>query len=133
VAELQALSSALTDQLPPEAVSGTYFPATHQLALTFDEPVQPGTVVPASIAIDANNDGVADITLDSGCTVLTPGNASVLTIQVSTAVHNAFVALANRNAMKLLLAAGAVRDAAGNLVATLTDAGNVPVSYGPPR
>ncbi len=132
VAELQALSNALTDQLPPEAVSGTYFPATRQLALSFDEPVQPGTVVPASIAIDANNDGVADVTLDGGCTVLTPGNASALTIQVSTAVHNAFVALANRNAMKLLLAPGAVRDVAGNLVAALTDAGNVPVSYGPP-
>ncbi len=132
VAELETLASGLTDQLPPEAVSGTYFPATHQLALTFDEPVQAGHVVRTSIAIDQNNDGVADVTLDNGCTVLTTGNAATITVLVSNAVHTAITGLANKNAMELLLVAGAVRDAAGNLVATLTHTGNVPVSYGPP-
>ncbi len=132
IAELAALSAGLTDQLLPEAVSGTYFPATQQLALTFDEPVQAGNVVVSGIRIDADNDGLADVTLDGGCTVLTAGNASTLTLQVSNAVHNAIQALPNRNAMELLLNAGAVRDVAGNLIATLTHTGNVPVSYGPP-
>lgn len=132
IAELDALSAGLTDQLAPEAVSGTYYPATKQLTLTFDEPVQAGAITLGSIAIDQNNDGVADATLGAGCTVLTSGNASTLTIQVSTAVHTAITGFASKTNMKLLLAAGAVRDVAGNLVATLTNAGNVPVSYGPP-
>jgi hypothetical protein len=132
VAELESLASGLTDQLPPEAVSGTYFPATHQLALTFDEPVQAGNVVVTGIKIDANNDGAADVTLDGGCTVLTSGNAATITIQCSNAVNTAITGLTNKNAMKLMLDAGAVRDVAGNLVAALTNSDNVPVSYGPP-
>ena len=132
IAELDALSAGLGDQLAPEAVRGTYFPATKQLALTFDEPVQTANVVVTGIRIDANNDGAADVTLDGGCTVLTAGNAATITIQVSNAVHTAIQALPNRNVMELLLNAGAVRDVAGNLIATLTHTGNVPVSYGPP-
>ncbi len=132
VAELEPLAAALTDQLPPEAVRGTYFPATKQLALTFDEPVQAGVVTLTGIAIDANDDGVADVTLDAGCSVLTVGNSATLTIQVSNAVAAVFAGLANKNALELVLAAGAVRDAAGNLVAALDHTGNVPVSYGPP-
>lgn len=132
VSELAALAAGLGDALAPEAVSGTYFPATRQLALTFDEPVQAGAVVLAGIAIDANNDGTAEATLDGGCTVLTAGNAATITIAVSNAVHAAIQAVTNKNAMELELAAGAVRDAAGNLVAALTHTGNVPVSYGPP-
>lgn len=132
IAELDALSAGLGDQLAPEAVRGTYFPATQQLALTFDEPVQSANVVVTGIRIDANHDGVADVTLDAGSTVLTAGNAATITLQVSNAVHNAIQALPDRNAMELLLNAGAVRDAAGNLVLALTHLGNVPVSYGPP-
>ncbi|MEO5989244.1 MAG: FlgD immunoglobulin-like domain containing protein, partial [Candidatus Eisenbacteria bacterium] len=132
IAELDALSAGLTDQLAPQAVRGTYFPATRQLALTFDEPVQAGNVAVTSIRIDANDDGVPDVSLDAGCTVLTAGNASTITIQVSTGTHNSIQALTNRNAMELLLTSGAVRDVAGNLVATLTNTGNIAVSYGPP-
>ena len=132
VAELATLAGGLTDLLPPEAVSGTYFPATRQLALTFDEPVQSSLVGVTSIAIDANDNGTADVTLDGGCSVLTSGNAATITIQCSNAVHNAITALTDKNHLELMLAAGAVRDAAGNLVAALTNTGNVPVSYGPP-
>jgi len=132
IAELDALAAGLGDQLLPEAVRGTYFPATKQLSLTFDEPVQTANVVVTGIRIDANNDGAADVTLDGGCTVLTAGNAATITIQVSNAVHAAIQALPDRNAMELLLNAGAVRGVAGNLIATLTHTGNVPVSYGPP-
>lgn len=132
VAELEALRASLGDLLPPEAVRGTYFPATRQLALTFDEPVQSGAVTLTGIKIDDNNDGIADVTLDAGCSVLTTGNVATLTIGVSNAVHNALVALADKNGMKLMLSGGAVRDAAGNLVLSLSNTGNVPVSYGPP-
>lgn len=132
VAELEALAAGLGDGLPPEGVSGTYFPATQQLALTFDEPVQSGAVVLAAIAIDADDDGAADVTLDGGCSVLTTGDVATLTIAVSGAVHAAIQALPERTGMELMLAPGAVRDAAGNLAAALTNAGNVPVSYGPP-
>lgn len=132
IAELAALSAALTDQLAPEAVRGTYFPATQQLALTFDEPIQTGTLSLAGIRLDANDDGVADVTLDAGCSVLTPGNAATVTILLSAAAHAAVQALPNKNALELMLAAAAVRDAAGNPCAALTNTGNVPVSYGPP-
>ncbi len=132
IAELEALRAGLTDQLPPEAVRGTYFPATRQLALTFDEPIQSGTISVTGIRLDANNDGVADVTLDGGCTVLTPGNAATVTLLLSPAVHTAIQALPDKNALELLLLAGSVRDAAGNLCAALTHTGDVRVSYGPP-
>uniref|UniRef100_A0A832I1S2 T9SS type A sorting domain-containing protein n=1 Tax=Eiseniibacteriota bacterium TaxID=2212470 RepID=A0A832I1S2_UNCEI len=132
VAELDALVAGLADGLAPEAVRGTYFPATRQLALTFDEPVRWNEVVATAIALDANNDGAADVTLDGATTVLTTANAAVLTLQVSNAVHAAIQALPDRNAMELLLQPGAVKDVAGNPCAALTHAGNVPVSYGPP-
>lgn len=132
VAELEALAAGLGDGLPPEAVRGTYFPATHQLALEFDEPVQAGTVVVTGIRLDDDDDGAAEVVLDGACTVLTTGDAPTLTIAVSNAVHAAIEALANRHAMELMLDAGVVRDAAGNLVEALTNAGDVPVSYGPP-
>ncbi len=131
VAELQALSAALGDRLPPEAVSGTYFPATHQLTLTFDETVRYDQVTMAGIAVDANNDGTAEVTLDGGCTVLNGANSAILTILVSGAVHTAIQGV-DHNQMRLLLQPGAVRDPAANPCALLTNAGNVPVSYGPP-
>jgi hypothetical protein len=131
VAELSALATGLTDLLAPEARSGTYFPATHQLTLTFDEAVRYNQIVPTSIAIDDDNDGVADATLDGGTTVITGSNAPVITLQVSNAVHSAIQAL-DHNQMRLLLQSGAVRDVAGNTCAALTNAGNVFVSYGPP-
>jgi hypothetical protein len=130
--ELDALAAGLGDALAPEAVRGTYFPATRQLALTFDEPVRVAEVVPTSIALDADDDGIAEVTLDGGCTVLTGSNAATVTLLVSTAVHNAIQALTDKNHLELQLAAGAVKDVAGNPVALLTHTGNVPVSYGPP-
>ncbi len=132
IAELEALKTQLTDQLAPEALSGTYFPATRQLALTFDEAVRYNEVILTAIAIDANNNGSAEVTLDGACTVLNTGNAATITIQVSTAVHNAIQALIDKSQMRLLLVAGAVKDGAGNGHVTLTHTGNVPVSYGPP-
>jgi len=131
-AELEALRAGLGDQLAPEAVRGTYFPATRQLTLTFDEAVQAGAIVVTGLAIDANDDGTADVTLDGGCSVLTSGNAATVTLLVSNAVHAAFQALPDRNALELQMAAGAVRDVAGNLCLALTHSGDVPVSYGPP-
>lgn len=132
VAELDALSAALGDQLAPEAVRATYFPAPRQLAITFDEPVAASPVTVTAIRIDADDDGIADVTLDAGCTVVNTSASNVLTIAVSNAVHTAIQSLPNRNAMELMLGAGAVRDPAGNLHAALTNTGNVPVSYGPP-
>lgn len=129
--ELQALAAALGDRLPPEAVSGTYFPATHQLTLTFDEPVRYAEVTLTGIAIDADGDGTADVTLDGGCSVLNGANAATLTLLVSNAVHTAIQGVSHTG-MLLLLQAGAVRDVAGNACAALTSAGHVPVSYGPP-
>jgi hypothetical protein len=129
--ELQALAAALGDRLPPEAVSGTYFPATHQLTLTFDETVQYDQVTQTGIAVDANDDGVAEVTLDAGCAVLNGADAATLTLLVSDAVHAAIQGVSHTG-MLLLLQAGAVRDLADNPCATLTNAGDVPVSYGPP-
>ncbi len=131
VAELQALAAALGDRLPPEGVSGTYFPVTRQLALTFDEPVRHDQVVMTGIAIDANDDGAAEVTLDAGCTVLNGADAATLTIQVSSAVHAAIQGVSHTQ-MRLLLQPGAVQDAAANPCGQLTNAGDVMVSYGPP-
>jgi hypothetical protein len=132
IAELEALRAVLNDQLPPEAQRATYFPVTRQLAITFDEPVSAAPVTLTGIRIDSNDDGVADVTLDAGCTVTNTGPSAVLTIAVSNAVHAAIQALTNRNGMELMLLAGAVQDPAGNGHAALTNGGNVPVSYGPP-
>ncbi len=132
IAELETLKNGLNDQLAPEAQGATYFPATKQLTITFDEAVAASPVNVTGIRIDANDDGVADVTLDAGCVVTNVSASPVLTITVSNAVHAAIQALTNKNAMELMLAAGAVQDPAGNPHAALTNAGNVPVSYGPP-
>jgi hypothetical protein len=131
IAELETLKNGLTDQLAPEAARGTYFPTTRQLVLTFDETIDVTQIVPTRVALDDDNDGVAEATLDGGTVVVTGSNAATVTLQVSNAVHAAIQAM-NRTQMELLLQAAAVEDVAGNPNAVLTHLGNVPVSYGPP-
>jgi hypothetical protein len=131
VAELETLASGLTDALAPEAASGTFFPATRQLALTFDEAVRWNEVVVTKIALDDDDDGVPDVTLDAGTVVLTNANAATLTLQTTVADRDSIGAL-NRTNLRLLLQSAAVKDVAGNPNAVLTNAGDVMVSYGPP-
>ncbi len=131
VTELQGLAAALTDLLPPAPAGATYFPATRQLAVTFDEAVRFDEVQPTSFAIDANDDGIPDVTLDPSTTVVNGSNAPVLTLQIAAADHDSIQALDHQQ-MRLLLAAGAVKDVAGNVNALVTDGDDVMVSYGPP-
>ena len=131
VAELQALAASLGDQLAPEPASATYFPATQQLAVTFDEAVRRDEVTVTGFAIDDDDDGIAEVTLDPGTLVVTGTNAPLLTLQVTGADHAAIQAL-NLTQLRLLLAAGAVKDVPGNPNAAVTNADDVLVSYGPP-
>jgi hypothetical protein len=131
IAELDALAAGLTDVLPPEAVTGTFFPATQQMTVRFDEPVRWNEVVVTGFSIDDDDDGLAELTLDGATAVVNTENSTVLSLQLTPADAAAIDAL-DRNNMRLLLVAASVKDEGGNPNETLTNQGDVFISYGPP-
>ena len=131
IPELKALRDALTDQLGPLALSGTYFPGTNHLTLYFDEPVQASLVVKTGIAIDDDNDGIAEVTLTNSETLTTTGTSTKLDFDLTPTTAAALEAL-NTGSLELLLAANTVRDAASNGNVQVTQNDNVAVNYTPP-
>jgi hypothetical protein len=131
IPELDSLAALLADALPPDAVVSSFFPSTRQLTVRFDEAVRWNEVVATGFAIDDDDDGSAELTLDAGTTVLNTENSSVLSLQLNEADGLAIEAL-DRNNMRLLMSAGTVKDEAGNPNETLTNEADVFVTYGPP-
>ncbi|MBI5835939.1 MAG: T9SS type A sorting domain-containing protein [Candidatus Eisenbacteria bacterium] len=131
IAELDSLAAHLTDQIPPQVSSATYYPASRQLSITFNETVKRTPVVFTGIAVDANNDGTAEVTLDNSTVVANAVDAPTLALTVSPAVGTAIAGLSHTN-LRLLLATGEVQDAAGNSVLQVLHTDNKMISYGPP-
>jgi hypothetical protein len=129
IAELEALASGLTDVLKPKPVVAHYYPSADRLDVTLNETVQYDLVTVTGIAIDENNDGVAEVTLTSGAAVLNTGDASTIQIHVAPATAAAIESL-TPGTLELLLAANAFRDLAGNGNAQVTHAADVRVIYG---
>lgn len=131
IAELDSLAAHLTDQIPPQVASATYFPVSRQLSITFTETVKRSPVTFTGIAIDQNNDGVAEVTLDNSTVVTNLVDSPTLVLTVSSSVGAAISAL-NHNTLRLLMAAGSVRDIHLNAIAQVRNTDNKLVSFGAP-
>ncbi|MFH1690321.1 MAG: FlgD immunoglobulin-like domain containing protein [Candidatus Eisenbacteria bacterium] len=129
IAELEALSAGLTDVLDPRPVVANYYPSADRLDIAFNEIVQYDTIVKTGIAIDEDDDGVAEVTLTTGATVMTTGDAAVIQIQVASATAAAIEAL-NPGTLELLLAVDSFFDVAGNGNEAVDNTDDVRVIYG---
>jgi hypothetical protein len=129
IAELEALAAGLTDVLKPKPVVAHYYPSADRLDVTLNETVQYDMVTLTGIGVDENNNGIAEVTLTSGATVLNTGDASTIQIHVAPATAAAIEAL-TPGTLELLLAANSFYDVAGNGNAQVTNAADVRVIYG---
>ncbi|MCK4408742.1 MAG: hypothetical protein KAW67_01565, partial [Candidatus Eisenbacteria sp.] len=129
IAELEVLSAGLTDVLAPRPVVANYYPSADRLDITFNEIVQYDAVTTTGIAIDENNDGVAEVTLTGAATVLNAGDATVIQIEVASATATAIESL-TPGTLELLLAADSFFDVAGNGNEAVDNTDDVRVIYG---
>ncbi|MCK5597195.1 MAG: hypothetical protein KAJ04_07090, partial [Candidatus Eisenbacteria sp.] len=129
IAELEVLSAGLTDVLAPRPVVANYYPGADRLDVTFNEIVQYDNIVKTGIAIDEDDDGVAEVTLTGGATVMNAADAAVMQIQVTSATAAAIEAL-NPGTLELLLAADSFFDVAGNGNETVDNTADVRIIYG---
>ena len=129
IAEFEALAAGLTDELAPQAVVATYYPSADRLDIVFNEIVQYDNIVKTGIAIDEDDDGVPEVTLTSGATVLNSGDASVIQLQVVSATAEA-IELLTPGTLELLLAADSFLDLADNGNAQVTNMDDIRVIYG---
>jgi hypothetical protein len=129
IPELKALRDALVDRMAPIPLSGTYFPATDNLVLYFDDAVNTATVVKTGIGFDNDEDGIAEVSLASSDSLITTGTDKRLSFNLSSATAAALEVLTGP--VELLLAANSVRDAAGNGNTAVTNLDNIPVNFAP--
>jgi hypothetical protein len=101
------------------------------MTVRFDEPVRWNEVVVTGFAIDDDDDGNPELTLDAATAVVNTENAALVSLQLTPA-DAAAIELLDRNNMRLLLAAAAVKDEGDNPNETLTNEGDVFITYGPP-
>ncbi len=127
VAEVRAVANTLVDDLGPLALSADYFPTTQRLILSFDQPADPASLSATLIGLDEDADGIPELNLGLGTTVLEVTPSVVLTLQLDTADALAFEAL-NPAQLVLNLATGAVDDAGGVSNATQIAPDAPPVS-----
>ncbi|UCF78913.1 MAG: T9SS type A sorting domain-containing protein [Candidatus Eiseniibacteriota bacterium] len=130
IAELDSLANSLDDRIVPEVVSSTYYPGQDELSIEFTESVNYLAVTLTGIAIDDDNDGVPEVTLDNNSSVTSTENGPVIVIAVASSDATQIEAL-NTSNLRLLLAADTVYDlnGSGNEVVTNTD--DKMISYGP--
>ncbi|MBN2564175.1 MAG: T9SS type A sorting domain-containing protein, partial [Candidatus Eisenbacteria bacterium] len=129
IAELEALSAGLTDVLPPRPVVANYYPGADRLDIAFNEIVQYDNVIKTGIALDDNDDGLADVTLTSGATILNTSDANVIQIQVTPSTASAIEAL-TPGTIELLLSADSFFDIADNGNEAIDNTDDVRVIYG---
>ncbi len=129
IAELETLSAGLTDVLAPRPVVANYYPSADRLDITLNEIVQYDAVTTTGVAIDENNDGVAEVTLTGAATVLNAGDATVIQIQV-TAATAAAIEVLTPGTLELLLAADSFFDVVGNGNGAVDNTDDVRVIYG---
>ena len=130
IAELETLKDGLNDNLPPEPVGGTWFPASRQLVLDFDEPATLVNYGVSGLWLEGTGDSSTDVTVDG--TLLTPGYSTRLVIQVTPAVAAQIEALPLKLQMRLFVFHDTMRDAQGNEYPTNWGLeNNTRIFYGP--
>lgn len=129
IAELRALAG-LSDTIGPLPRSAVYFPGTDKLRIAFDQVTRHDTAVPAGVSIDDDGDGIADLTLAAGTTVVETADGFELTLQLTGADAAVLEGLSTGNLL-LLLAPSTFFDTASNGNRAVTADDGIAVSYGP--
>jgi hypothetical protein len=129
IAELEALADSLYDRVRPEVTATTYYPGLNHLSIQFTEDVDYQTVTLTGIAVDDDNDGVAEVTLDNNSSVVNTSDSPLIGINVAAATAAQIEALNTAN-LRLLLAANAVYDVHNNGVLRVRNTDNKMISYG---
>jgi hypothetical protein len=129
ISELRALAG-LADTIGPAAVSATYFPGTDVLKLEFDQVTDHSTFAVTGVSIDDDDDGVPELTLSSGTTVMETSGSFELTLQLSSTDAAALEAL-DTGSMELMLAPSTAYDLNGNPNRAITNVDDIKVFYGP--
>ncbi|MCD4690011.1 hypothetical protein K8S17_00970, partial [bacterium] len=129
IAELEALSSGLTDVLAPAPIVANYYPSADRLDITLNEIVQYDAVTTTGIAIDEDDDGIAEVTLTGAATVMNASDANVIQIQVASATGAAIEEL-TPGTLELLLAVDSFFDLSNNGNDAVDNTGDVRVIYG---
>jgi hypothetical protein len=131
IAELRALATTLADTIGPDVASAVYYPGTDKLKITFNQVVRYTPFTVTGVSIDDDNDGVAELTLSSGTTVVETQNGFSLTLQLTPADAAVLEGL-NTVALELMMAPGTASDVAGNGNHRITNVDDVKISYGAP-
>jgi hypothetical protein len=113
IAEMRAVADALVDTVGPGPVSASWSSTGQRLRVTFDQPVDPATASAAGLGFDADGDGLAEVTVGSGGTVVSGDVGWVLEVELDAATAAAVDAL-DPVQLRVLLPAGTVEDTAGN-------------------
>jgi hypothetical protein len=129
IAELRALAG-LADTIGPAPVTATYFPGSDKVKLEFNQVTDYSTFAVTGVSIDDDDDGIPELTLSSGTTVIETSSSFQLTLQLSISDAAALEAL-DTGAMELMMAASTAFDMNSNPNHSVTNLDDIPVSYGP--
>jgi hypothetical protein len=126
IAELRVLASSLHDTIGPMVTAAVHYPAADRLQVELDQAVPPASVDVTGFGVDEDGDGLPEVTLGAGTTLLETTASFTLTFTLDAATAAALEALAGDPL--LLVEAGAMQDESGNPNLALTPTGNIPVT-----
>jgi hypothetical protein len=129
IAELRSLATSLTDTIGPAPISGTYYPGADKLALRFNQVTKYSPFTVTGVSIDDDDDGVPELILATGTTVIETAHGFNLTLQLTPA-DAAVIEGLDIQSLELLMSADACYDTADNGNAAVTNTDDVPLSYG---
>jgi hypothetical protein len=130
IAELEALSAGLTDELPPVPVYASYYPSADRLDITFNEVVRHDSHDVTGVGIDDDEDGTPDVVLTPGCVVLNTEDSVTIKIELTPEVA-ALVEALNQDLSELDMNVDSFFDVWFNGNEDIDHTDDVPVIYSP--
>jgi hypothetical protein len=129
ISELRTLADNLNDTIGPGVISAVYYPGADKLKINFDQITQYSTFTVTGVSIDDDDDGIAELTLAGGTTVVETSDGYSLTLQLTPADAVTLEGLST-SSLELMMAANTAYDQSsiGNDVITNTD--DKLISYG---
>ena len=129
IAELRALATALTDTIGPAPLSGIYYPGTDKLAVKFNQITKYTSFNVTGVALDDDDDGVPDLTLSAGTTVVETADGYTLTLQLTPSDAAVLEGL-DILSLELMMTQNTCYDQSNNGNRTITNSDDVKVAYG---
>jgi len=130
IAELEALSAGLSDELPPVPVVANYYPGADRLDITFNEMVKHDSYDLTGVGVDDDEDGVPDVLLSPACVVLNDEDSVTIKIELDP-VTAALIEALEQEAAELDMNVDSFFDVWFNGNPDTDHSDNVPVIYSP--